>query len=188
MEKNVRRQVAVSRAETEWSDATDVLALQNAKGARSLVWLSLLAVAGLMAWAYFAYIDEIVRGSGKVVPSQQVQVVQSMDGGVVQEILVRPGAMVEMGEVLVRIDSTRYSSSLGENRAELLGLEAKAARLQALAADESFEVPESVLLEAPHVVEMERRLWMARKDELNAIIKQADDQLRQREEPALRIA
>ena len=182
METDVRRQVAVSRVETEWGDATDVLALQNAKGARSLVWLSLLAVAGLLAWAYFAYIDEIVRGSGKVVPSQQVQVVQSMDGGVVQEILVRPGALVEVGEVLVRIDSTRYSSSLGENRAELMGLEAKAARLQALATGEPFEAPESVLLEAPHVVEMERRLWMTRKDELDAIIKQAEDQLRQREE------
>src|SRR5690606_6362701 len=117
-----------------------------------------------------------------VVPSQQVQVVQSMDGGVVQEILVRPGMEVEEGQVLVRIDPTRYSSSLGENRAELFSLEAKAARLQALASGQPFEAPEQVLAEAPHIVEMERRIWTTRQDELNAITRQADDQLRQREE------
>ena len=131
---------------------------------------------------YTEDIDEIVRGSGKVVPSQQVQVVQSMDGGVVQEILVRPGMLVEEGQVLVRIDPTRYSSSLGENRAELMSLEAKAARLEALSTGQPFEAPELVLQEAPHIVDMERRIWATRKDELEAVIRQADDQLRQREE------
>lgn len=177
-----RRSITVSQADSSWNDAAETMAVQNAGGARSLVWLSLLAVAGLLTWAYFASIDEIVRGNGKVVPSQQVQVVQSMDGGVVQEILVRPGVLVEEGQILLRIDPTRYSSSLGENRAELMSLEAKAARLQALASDQPFEAPESVLLEAPHIVDMEHRIWATRQDELNAIIRQAEDQLRQREE------
>lgn len=182
MAGNVRSRVAVSRIEVGWADATDALELQSARGARSLVWLSLLAVTALLVWAYFAYIDEIVRGSGKVVPSQQVQVVQTMDGGVVQEILVRAGDVVEEGQVLVRIDPTRFSSSLGENRAELLSLEAKAARLEALASGQPFEAPERVLLEAPLIADMERRIWMARHDELEAVIKQAEDQLKQREE------
>jgi len=182
MNQAERRPISVSQAEAEWSDATDALTLQNARGARSLVWLSLLAIASLLVWAYFAKIDEVVRGNGKVVPSQQVQIIQSMDGGVVQEILVRPGMSVEEGDVLLRIDPTRYSSSLGENRAELLGLEAKAARLAALATGEPFQAPESVLEEAPHIVEMERRIWETRVEELNAIIRQAEDQLKQREE------
>jgi len=182
MNQAERRPISVSHAEAEWSDATDALTLQNASGARSLVWISLLALAALLVWAYFAKIDEVVRGNGKVVPSQQVQIIQSMDGGVVQEILVRPGMSVEEGDVLLRIDPTRYSSSLGENRAELLGLEAKAARLEALASGEPFQAPESILQEAPHIVEMERRIWETRQEELNAIIRQAEDQLRQREE------
>lgn len=177
-----RRPISVSNAGADWGDAKDVLTLQNARGARSLVWLSLLALAALLVWAYFAKIDEVVRGNGKVVPSQQVQVVQSMDGGIVKEILVRPGMNVEEGEVLLRIDPTRYSSSLGENRAELLGLEAKAARLAALASGEPFQAPENVLEEAPHIVEMERRIWETRQEELNAVIRQAEDQLKQREE------
>lgn len=182
MKKPARKQIAVSRADSEWSDATDALALQNAKGARVLVWLSLLALVGLLIWAYFSHIDEIVRGNGKVVPSQQVQVVQSLDGGVVQEILVRPGMVVEAGDVLVRIDPTRYFSSLGENRAELVSLEAKAARLLALATGNALEIAEPLVQEAPQIVEMERRIWQARQQELEAIIKQADDQLRQREQ------
>lgn len=177
-----RRPVSVSRAEAEWTDATDVLELQSARGARMLIWLSLCSLTVLLVWAYFASIDEIVRGNGRVVPSQQLQVVQSMDGGVVQEILVRPGAMVEQGDVLLRIDPTRYFSSLAENQAELVALEAKAARLAALANDMPFEAPETVLQAAPHVVEMERRIWETRREELVAIIRQAEDQLRQREE------
>jgi adhesin transport system membrane fusion protein len=177
-----RRQIAVSRSDAAWGGAGETLQLQSARGSRTLIWLSLVAIMALLVWAYFAPVDEIVRGSGKVVPSQQLQVVQSMDGGVVQEILARPGMLVEEGQVLVRIDPTRYSSSLGENRAEFLSLEAKAARLQALAAGQPFELPESVLLEAPQIAEMERRIWATRQDELDAIIKQADDQLRQREE------
>ncbi len=58
-------------------------------------------------------------------PSRQVQIIQSLDGGIVEEILVRPGQEVEAGEVLLKIDSTRFASSLGENNAEYLSLLAK---------------------------------------------------------------
>src|SRR5690606_39862944 len=57
--------------------------------------LSLLAFGALGTWAYFASIDEVVRGEGKVVPSQQVQIVQSLDGGIVEETLIRTGDQVE---------------------------------------------------------------------------------------------
>lgn len=61
-------------------------------------------------------------------PSRQVQVVQSLDGGIVKEILVHPGEHVEKGQVILRIDPTRYGSSLGENKAELLALESQGKR------------------------------------------------------------
>src|SRR5690606_24623222 len=95
---------------------------------------------------------------------------------------VRPGQSVEVGEVLLRIDPTRYSSSLGENHAEFLALTAKAARLEALATGDLFKAPEAVVTEAPQIVEMERRVWETRTQELNAMVKQAQDQRRQREE------
>lgn len=173
---------ASSEVEAADADLHQTIRQQQARGSRLLVWVSLLAVVALLIWAWWASIDEVVRGEGKVVPSRQVQVIQSLDGGIVEEILIRPGQMVQQGDVLLRIDPTRYSSSLGENRAEFLSLLAKAARLEALATGESFKAPEEVLSEAPHVVDMERRVWESRTLELNASIKQAEDQLNQRKQ------
>lgn len=135
---------------------------QDVKGSRVLVWLSLLIIVVLVVWASFAWIDEVVRGEGKVVPSRQVQIIQSLDGGVVEEILVRPGQMVEEGEVMLRIDPTRYSSSLGENQAESLALMAKAARLEAIATGEPLVMPTEVLEKAPNIAETERHVWLSR--------------------------
>ncbi|SEK05877.1 HlyD family type I secretion periplasmic adaptor subunit [Achromobacter sp. NFACC18-2] len=154
----------------------------RARGSRILLWTSLLATIGLLVWAALGSIDEVVRGEGKVVPSRQVQIIQSLDGGIVEEILVRPGQEVEAGEVLLRIDSTRFASSLGENNAEYLSLLAKAARLKALATGDPFVAPEEVLKQAPGLAEMERNAWQARNTELNATVNVAREQLKQRQE------
>ena len=163
-------------------DMNDLIKEQDLTGSRWLIWLALLAVMALLVWAYFAWIDEVVRGEGKVVPSQQVQIVQNLDGGVVEDILVRTGEVVEENQVLLRIDPTRYSASLGESEAEIFSLKAKAARLEALATGESLSMPEEVTLSAPDLAEMERRVWEARTKELQSNIAIAQEQLRQRQE------
>lgn len=164
------------------ADAQWAAGQQNAKGSRILLWVSLAAVFVLIVWACLGHIDEVVRGQGKVVPSRQVQVVQSLDGGIVEEILVRPGQHVEVGQVLLRIDPTRFTSSLGESKAEVLALKAKAARLEALATGEAFVVPADVAKEAPQLLEMERRVWEAKTQELNTTLSIAKDQLNQRQQ------
>lgn len=163
-------------------DMNDLIKEQDLTGSRWLIWLALLAVMALLVWAYFAWIDEVVRGEGKVVPSQQVQIVQNLDGGVVEDILVRTGEVVEENQVLLRIDPTRYSASLGESEAEIFALKAKAARLEALATGESLSMPEEVTFSAPDLAEMERRVWEARTKELQSNIAIAQEQLRQRQE------
>lgn len=154
----------------------------SARGSRLLLWVSLAAVAALVTWASLGVIDEAVRGEGKVVPSRQVQVIQSLDGGIVNEILVKPGQNVEPGQILLKIDPTRFASSLGENNAEYLSLLAKAARLQALATGEPFVAPPEVQAQAPGLVEMERNAWDARNTELKATVTVAQEQLKQRRE------
>ena len=114
-------------------------------------------------------------------PSRQVQIIQSLDGGIVEEILVKPGQEVEAGQILLKIDSTRFAS-LGENNAEYLSLLAKSARLKALATGEPFVAPEEVLKQAPNLIEMERNAWQARTSELNATVNVAREQLKQRQE------
>ncbi|HEY9281259.1 MAG TPA: HlyD family type I secretion periplasmic adaptor subunit [Eoetvoesiella sp.] len=164
------------------ADAQWAIAQQQARGSRLLLWTSLIIVIGLIVWASLGYIDEVVRGEGKVVPSRQVQVIQSLDGGIVEEILVRPGEQVQVDQVLLRIDPTRYSSSLGENRAEMLSLTAKAARLEALATGQDFVAPEIVVEKAPEIAEAERRMWQTRTQELNATVNVAREQLNQRQQ------
>ncbi|MEG0114348.1 MAG: HlyD family type I secretion periplasmic adaptor subunit [Comamonas sp.] len=164
------------------ADAQWATAQQQAKGSRLLIWLSLFVVLVLVLWASLGKIDEVVRGQGKVVPSRQIQVVQSLDGGIVEEILIRPGQHVEAGQVLLRIDPTRYSASLGESKAELLSLKAKAARLDALSSGEMLQMPEEVLASAPKLAEAERRVWEMRTQEFNTTINIARDQLRQRQQ------
>ncbi|MGN1057661.1 MAG: HlyD family type I secretion periplasmic adaptor subunit [Comamonas sp.] len=164
------------------ADAQWAVGQQKAKGSRLLVWAAALAVLVLVIWACLGRIDEVVRGQGKVVPSRQVQVVQSLDGGIVEEILVRPGEKVEVGQVLLRIDPTRFTASLGESKAEVLALKARAARLEAIATGEIFKAPEEVMKEAPQVVEMERRFWETKTQELNTTLSIARDQLNQRQQ------
>lgn len=131
-------------------------------------------------WAAFATVDEVTRGSGKVIPTSQVQIVQAVDGGVVSEILVREGQSVEAGQSLFLIDKTRFVSSLRENRVQYLALLAKAARLRALAEDAPFQLPPEVVKEDPQLVEEERNMYDARRRELEAQIGIARQQLAQR--------
>lgn len=150
-------------ANADWA-----IAEQTPRGARVLVWISLAAVCGLILWAALASLDEVTKGEGKVIPSRQVQILQSMDGGMVSEILVREGQAVKEGDLLLKVDPTRMLSSLRENRSQHLALMAKAARLRALADGARFIPPPDVVKEAPEIVEQERRLFESRRSELEA--------------------
>ena len=69
----------------------------------------------LIVGAAFAHVDEVTRGEAKVVPTSQVQILQSVDGGVVESLNVREGDLVEVGQLLLRVDSTRFVSSARES-------------------------------------------------------------------------
>lgn len=134
----------------------------------------------LIAWAAIAKVDEVTRGSAKVTPSKQLQVIQSVDGGVVSEILAHEGEVVEAGQLLFKIDETRFVSSLAENRAQYLAMLAKAARLRAIAEGRAFIVPAEVEKEAPLLAEQERNLYNSRRIELDTQLSIARQQLAQR--------
>ena len=163
-----------------WSDADRAMFEQEPLRARILLagaWVVLLV--GVL-WAALTNVDEITRGEGRVVPSRQLQVLQSLDGGMVSEILVKEGQVVEAGQVLVNIDPTRFDSSMRENRAQYLALQARAARLRALAQGTEFVPPPEALAEAPKTVEAELSSYEASKLTLNAQLSIAGQQLAQR--------
>ena len=174
--------------EVDWAQDADWARLkQEPLRARFLVrWLGLLLLVFLI-WAAIARVDEVTRGSGKVTPSRQVQVIQAVDGGIVSEILVREGQAVEAGQLLFRIDATRFVSSVRENRVQYLALLMKAARLKALAEGSPFEVPPEIAKEDPSLLEQERSLYLAKRNELEAQLGIARQQLAQRNQELVEI-
>ncbi|MFY0990709.1 HlyD family type I secretion periplasmic adaptor subunit [Halomonas sp. C05BenzN] len=177
------RRVTAAHLNRDWASDADWARLQQDPiRARAFLYVVLLAVAALITWSWFASIDEVTRGSGRVIPSSQLQRVQTLDGGVVQEILVREGQRVEAGEVLMRIDPTRFVSSFRENRAQALALEARAERLRALITDTPFDPSERLRAEAPGIVAQEREVHESRREELREQESILADRIRQREE------
>ena len=171
-----------------WDDVDRALHEQEPLRARILLkcfWLVLLVA---LLWAGFTRVDEITRGEGRVVPSKQLQVLQSLDGGVVSAILVKEGQLVEAGQVLVNIDPTRFDSSVRENRAQYLALQARAARLRALAEGTDFMPPREALAEAPRTVEAEQSSYEASKLTLSAQRSIAEQQLAQRRQELTEMA
>lgn len=156
------------------------IAEQTPRGSRAVIWISAGATLILLVWAGLSPIDEVTRGEGKVIPSRQVQILQSLDGGIVSQILVREGQSVQAGDLLLKVDPTRMVSSLRENQVQYLALLAKAARLQALADGKPFLAPPEVSQQAPELAEQERALYESRRAELDAGVGVAREQLAQR--------
>lgn len=119
------------------------LRAQSAPGL--VIFVSLLAVTGFLAWAHWAEIDQISRASGQVIPSGRVQVVQSADGGVITDLLVREGDRVTRGQLLVRLDSIKAKAGVDESRGKEAALRTALARIEAELYDRPLHFDPSLL-------------------------------------------
>ena len=146
--------------------------------------LLLFAIAGFVVWAVIwaahAEIDQVSSGTGRVIPSRQIQVVQNLEGGILSELLVREGETVEAGQVLMHLDDTQLTSDFGENQVKALGLQAVIARLQAELSEEPLLFPAVVQEAMPQVTEAEAALYGARAEELASALNRLGEQLNQR--------
>lgn len=140
-----------------------------------------------ITWAAFSQVDEVTKGDGKVIPSRQLQVLQSLDGGVVEEILVREGDIVQPEQVLLRIDQTRFVSSVRESRVQYVAMVAKAARLKALAENTDFKVAPELEKEDPKTVDEERRLFESRRTEHANQVSISRQQMAQRQQELVEV-
>ena len=179
VDRIVKTETAESRSWTE--QAHEVMVEDRMLHAKVIMYAILLILIMLLVWANLAEVDEVTRGEGRVIPSRQIQVVQSLDGGIVTDIMVHLGDTVKHGQPLIKIDETRAISSLKENESQYLSLKAKEARLKALANGASFNPPAEIQEKAPDTYYQELQLFNAARDELNSQINIARDQLAQRE-------
>lgn len=156
-------------------------------GTPRILWLQLLAIAaligGALVWAHRAVVEEVTSGTGRVIPSRQLQVVQSLEGGLVREILVREGDQVAANQVLMRIDDTSFSSRLGEMTSKRASSLAEVARLEAEASGAPAPVFDAKLrAEHPGAVESEVQAFQARRVKLDSELAVLRQQLVQREQ------
>jgi membrane fusion protein, adhesin transport system len=132
-----------------------------------------------LLWAAFAKLDQVTRGTGKVIPSSNLQVVQNLEGGIVREILVTQGQPVKKDEVLLRMDATQFAAEFAKGREGYNVLVAKITRLQAEANRGNLIFPSGLYRAAPDIVAAESNLFQARIAELNAGISVAQSRLDQ---------
>jgi len=157
------------------------IAEQTPKGMKWALYFWLVAVTLFIVWASFTQIDEITRGSGKVVPSGENQIVQNLEGGIVKEILVRVGDIVEKGEPLLQIDNRKSMAQRDSTDIKVLELKAKITRLRAEAEGKQFVVDYEFEKKIPQLINNERSLFLSRQKQMDAKIRSLEDQKRQKE-------
>ncbi|WP_370625273.1 HlyD family type I secretion periplasmic adaptor subunit [Pseudoalteromonas gelatinilytica] len=153
---------------------------QQPANARALLYIICLSMLLLVGWAGFAHLDEVARGEGRVIPSHKLQVVQSYDGGMIEKIYVREGQVVNAGDVLIKIDPTRFISSFRENQAKILSLTAKVQRLKALTQKQPLIFEPSLIEKAPDAVLHEQAIFLSNNKELEQQVAIHKRQLEQR--------
>lgn len=156
--------------------------LQDAPmGARALLWIGLVAVFAVLIWMGWAQLDEITRGNGKVVPSSRLQVVQNLEGGILDAIYVSEGDQVEVGQTLMHLDEIRFSSSLQEAEVEYYSILATIARLRAEAEQRTLIFPRA-LDRFPASRDREQALYRSRRQSLETNLTIVKEQTEQQEQ------
>ncbi len=147
-----------------------------------ILWAAVSFLFVSVIWANFAVLDVVTTGQGKVIPSTNIQTVQNLEGGIVKDIRVKIGDIVERDQILMVIDDTRFSSSLKEGEVQIHALEAKISRLSAEASGKELEFSEQLDKKFPHYVQNETSLYDSRKRELEVklyILKEQEGQIKQ---------
>ena len=136
----------------------------HARAPSRTIWLIVGTVALFLLWAAFAWVDEIVRAPGQVVSSSRPQIIQNLEGGILAELDVAEGQVVEAGQTLARLHGTLYQSKVDELRDEIAALEIRRHRLEAeMAGATDFDPPVALSARLPAIVASERALLAARQ-------------------------
>lgn len=120
-------------------------------------------------WAKYAILDEVTTGHGKVIPSREVQIIQNLEGGIVREILVTEGQVVDKGQVLMKIDDTRFSANYKEIRKKMATLKIDIARLEAELNMKPFTIPPALKEKNLFLFQAKKSLYKARVEEMKEL-------------------
>ena len=140
----------------------------------------------MFVWIAVAEVDTVTRADGRVIPSAKLQVIQNLEGGIVAEILVKQGQVVQAGDSLVALSSLQHEGDMKSRYQQLLGLEARAARLVALANGRQPQFPQSVMDTAPDLMAVEMATFLSKtleqESQLAVLSAQMDQKARELDE------
>ena len=151
--------------------------IEPGKASKMLFWGILVFFVVFLIWAAFAEIDRTVRGMGRVISSSELQVVSSLEGGILDDILVRPGEEVIAGEPLLLLDPTATGADLGSTKATADALDMKVARLTAEVTGRPPRYPAPADEEAARQLEIEKALYSSRQANLSSALAAGTAQL-----------
>ncbi|MDE7590819.1 HlyD family type I secretion periplasmic adaptor subunit [Enterobacter bugandensis] len=148
------------------NDLQAALISQKTPFSMIILYLIGLILTVALVWSHFARVEEITRGEGKIIPASREQVIQSLEPGILEEMKVHEGDVVEKGQILLKMDPTRADSSYGESLSKVLGLKASIARLRAQAYGTPLIFPKDVHGE-PGIISDETQAYNAQLKTLN---------------------
>ena len=128
---------------------------------RLTIWGIIAFFLFLVLWANFAVIDEVTKGEGKAIPSSKLQKIQNLEGGIVSELYVKEGQIVEAGAPLIRLDDTRFQSNVGETETVRLSMLLRVERLSAEVDERELNFPAEAVKEAPGQAASEKSLYLS---------------------------
>ncbi|BAQ71833.1 MULTISPECIES: HlyD family type I secretion periplasmic adaptor subunit [Pseudomonas] len=149
---------------------------------RLTIWGIIAFFLFLVLWANFAVIDEVTKGEGKAIPSSKVQKIQNLEGGIVSELYVKEGQVVEAGAPLIRLDDTRFQSNVGETETVRLSMLLRVERLSAEVDERELNFPADAVKDAPGQAASEKSLYQSRRQQLHDEIGGLQEQLIQKQQ------
>ncbi len=179
----LKKQGDIEEVDIEFMTDTSAAMLQGVPIRYHLILIvsALFLLIGLI-WANFAVLDVVTVGQGKVIPSSNMQVIQNLEGGIVKDIRVKVGDIVERDQVLMIIDDTRFVSSLKENETQIAALRAKIIRLTAETNGEALKFPKELQEQYPQYINSETNLYESRKNELQVKLNILRDDVEQKKQ------
>jgi adhesin transport system membrane fusion protein len=148
------------------SDVQGAILLQSPRGGRLILYVIVLLAVAAVIWSWFAEIDEVIKGQGKVVPSSRVQQIQNLEGGILKEVLVHEGQVVGKGAPLLVLDDVQFSGELQKNAFEAIGYQVAIERLNAEALGKHLFFSEELTTRYPELINQQRNLAKSRSDNL----------------------